>query len=260
MGFCLSAFVVLLSSPALSQTKGIDPQDILEKTIEREFQDMEMSVHLVKVSKKGRERPMDLAVKMKKTPEASKTFAVFTGPPEVEGISSLSWDYEDPEKPADRWFRLSGMEYVKCLGKACRNMEERFGFSAEIFEVNLDDAEHKLLTEEEIDGAACYKIESRAKDPDRREESMIVTWVDKEKLAARRIETYDKNGNFLTTSVFTELKMLGDHWWETSGEYTMHKSGKRVRFQIKDARINTGIPDQVFEKPKLFSVEEDEKK
>jgi hypothetical protein len=245
---------------ALPQTGSIEPKDILQKTIEREFQDMEMTVHLVKVSKKGRERPMDLVVKIKKTPEASKTFAVFTGPPEVEGISSLSWDYEDPEKPADRWFRLSGMEYVKCLGKACQNMEERFGFSAEIFEVNLDDAEHKLLAEEEIDGAACYKIESRAKDPDQREESLIVTWVDKEKLAARRIETYDKSGKLLTTSAFTEVKMLGDHWWETSGEYMNHKSGKKVRFQIKDARINTGIPDQVFEKPKLFSVEEDEKK
>jgi len=254
----IAAVVVLCPGPVLPETESIDAKEILERTADREFQDMELSIHMVRVNKKGRERPMDLVVKSRKTVEVTKAYAEFTAPIEVEGMKSLTWDYTDPEKPTDQWFMLSGMDYMKCRGKACQNMEERFGFSSQSFAFDVEDAEHELVGTENIDGAPCYKIESRAKDQDKYETARVTVWVDKEKFVLRKIEAFDKNDKPMHTSTFTEFKELGDHWWETKGEMTSHQSGKKMRFEIKEAKIDSGIPDQVFAKPKKFKIKEDD--
>jgi len=253
-----AATLILAACAAGAGTNpALEARNILEKTIQREYEDITMQVHLVKVSRSGRERSMDLSVKIKKTEDATKTLAVFTDPIEVRGISSLSWDYDGLDKPSDRWFKLAGLDYVKCLGKACRRMEERFGFSMDVFAIRLEEADHELLGEEEVDGSACYKIESRAKNPDDERGARFVTWVDKKMYAARRIEVYDSTGRLMQRSTFTEFKKLGDHWWETKGRLEKLDSGKEVRFEIKKAEINTGIPDDEFEKPPVFKVEDE---
>jgi len=256
----LAVAIILAHPPATFSSAGPDEaRAILDQTLDRKYQDLELKVHLVKTSKTGKERPMDLTVKMKNSPEMKKTLAVFTAPPEVAGITSLAWDYTDPAQTADRWFKLSGMEYVKCLGQSCQNLEEKFGFSTDIFAINLDEADHKLLGEETIDGAPCFKIESKAKDQGNPAGARFITWVDKEKLVARKVEVYDKTGTLSQMSVFTEFKLLGGHWWETKGELAQYNTGKKLRFEITEANVNTGIPDAVFDKPKVFSVQGDGK-
>lgn len=232
------------------------PVVILNRTIERNYDDIELTVHLVKISKSGRERPMDLLVKIKDGPDVKRTYAEFIAPPEVKGMKSLSWDYKEEGVKSDRWFQLAGLDYVKCVGKACQSMEDRFGFSMDIFAVKLDEAEHKYLEPEKLGGTECYKIETRLKDEDEPDGARYVTWVDKEKFAARRIESYDKDGDLVQESNFTEFKMIGDHWWETKGELIKHNSGKTVKFEIKAFKVNEGIDDSVFEKPSLFKVKD----
>ncbi len=253
----LPACVFVLFAPA-SRAEAPEARAILEKTLARDYTDMVMNIHLVKVSKSGRERPMDLEVKMKKTPEVTKTLAVFTGPPEVKGISSLVWDYADAERKSDRWFKLTGLDYVKCMGKSCRRMEERFGFSMDIFAIELDDAAHEFLGIEELDGAPCYKVASAARGEGITAGSRFVTWVDKEKYAARKIEAYDENGEVANLSRFTEFKLLGDHWWETKGELEQPREGKQLRFEIVDARVDVELDDELFEPPRIFKVSKDE--
>lgn len=244
-------------SESAPEAEDIEAREILERTVERNYQDMELAIHLVKVSRKGRERSMDLVVRSKRTDEVTKSLAEFTAPAELVGMKSLSWDYSEPKKPSDRWFLLAGMDkYVKCKGKACSKMGEQFGFSAETFAMDLDDSEHELLGTENIGGAECHKIQSKAKEPDKHDITRLVIWVDKDKLAARKIEAYGKDGKLSYTSTFTEFKQLTDRWWETKGEIVKVKSGKKMRFQIGEAKIDTGIPDEVFAKPKKFAVKE----
>ncbi len=253
------AFVILiLAAAAMARGDAPDPRAILDKTLAREYKDMNMKVHLVKISKSGKERPMDLEVWLKKTDEVTKTLAEFTAPAEVAGMRSLSWDYADPEKKSDRWFKLAGMPYTKCVGKACSRMEERFGFSMDIFALDVNDADHALLGEDEVNGSPCYKIESVAKDKDNANGVRFVTLVDKEKLVAHKIESFDKDGNALAVSTFTEFKTLGNHWWETKGELDKLDSGKKLRFEISETKVDEGIDDAMFEPPKIFSVEENE--
>jgi hypothetical protein len=225
----------------------------------RNYKDLELSVHLVKTSKTGRERPMDLVVKIKDDGKVKKTLAEFTAPDEVKGMKSLSWDASASGQESERWFQLAGLDWVKCRGKACENLEDQFGFTMDIFAIKLDNATHTLKGEEAIDGAACYKIESKLKDPTQRDDPDIFTWVDKEKFAARKIEAYDAAGQLSQVSNFTKFKQIGDHWWEVEGNLTKLKSGKKLTFAITDSKINTGISDEVFAKPGKFKVEEEKK-
>jgi hypothetical protein len=247
---------LLLAAAAMAAD---DPVALLTKAVVRNYQDLELSVHLVKTSKSGRERPMDLVVKIKDDGKVKKTLAEFTAPDEVKGMKSLGWDASASGQESERWFQLAGMDWVKCRGKACENLEDQFGFTMDIFAVKLDHAVHTMKGEEAVDGAPCYKIESKLKDPNEREDPVIVTWVDKEKFAARKIEAYDKDGKLSQVSTFTKFKMIGDHWWETEGQLTKLKTGKKLAFSITDAKINAGIADEVFAKPRAFKLEEDKK-
>jgi hypothetical protein len=151
------------------------------------------------------------------------------------------------------------MDYAKCLGHACQNMEERFGFSTDIFAIDLDDATHKLLGEEVVDGAPCYKVESDSKDPDDPRGARFITWVDQKMFASRKIEAYDKSAKLTQMSSFTAFQDINGHWWETKGSLIQYDSGKKLTFDITEAQADTNIPDDVFAKPKTFSVQGDEK-
>jgi hypothetical protein len=251
--------MALLLGVAVAALAAEDPVKVLEKTVTRSYKDLALTVHLVKTAKSGRERPMDLVVKIKDDGKIKKTLAEFTGPDEVKGMKSLSWDYSAPGQEPDRWFKLAGLDWVKCRGKACENLEDQFGFTMDIFAVKLDEAVHTMKGEETVDGAACYKIESKIKDPSKREDPVILTWVDKQKFAARKIEAYGPDGKLSQTSTFSQFKQIGDHWWETSGQLTKVKSGKKIAFSITDSQINAGIPDDIFAKPQKFKVEENKK-
>jgi len=248
-------FKSLLFSVALllALAAAVDPVPILQRTNTRDYQDLTLKIHLVKTSKTGRERPMDLEVKLKKMPGLTRTLAVFTGPPEVAGISSLSYAYTD--KPAERWFKLAGLEWVKCVGNACSTLEDRFGFTLDIFALDIDAATHKMLGEEMVDGAACFKIESVSKDPKNPRGARFLTWIDKTMFAARKIQIFDPSGKLIQESHFTAFQELGSHWWETAGTFQNYSAGRGLRYEMTDAKINTSIPDSVFAKPKLFKTQ-----
>lgn len=235
-----------------------DPVAILEKTVQRPYRDLTLNVHLVKTAKSGRERPMDLMVKIKDDGKTKKTLVEFTGPDEVKGMKSLSWVPASGAE-SEQWFKLAGLEWTKCRGRACERLEEQFGFSMEIFAVKLENAVHALKGVETLDGAACYKIESKLKNLEEREDPMIVTWVDKEKFVARKIEAYDQDKKLTQFSTFSKFQMIGDHWWETEGLFTKLKSGRKLAFRIVDFKINSGLADKLFAKPEKFKLEEGNK-
>ncbi|MFO8056206.1 MAG: outer membrane lipoprotein-sorting protein [bacterium] len=256
--FCAAGLAVSESSSSgsqeASQPSSQGPKEILKKTLDRDYEDLKLHVKLTKISRTGREREMELDVYIKESEEVTKTLVEFTSPPAVKGMSSLSWNYAD--KPADRWFKLLGMNYVKCLGEACQRMEERFGFSMEIFSIDINEAKHELLGTEEIDGAPCYKIESEAVE-DNPEGSRFITWVDQKMYAARKIEAYNEEGEKTQVSRFTGFDKIGDRFWETKGTLEKLDSGKEVRFEIVSHELNTGLSDELFERPKSFEVRKD---
>ena len=87
-------------------------------------------------------------------------------------------------------------------------------------------------------------------------QSNLADW---EAATTGKSEAYDKAGKLTQMSTFTAFQEIVGHWWETKGSLVQYDSGKKLRFDIEDAKADTNIPDDVFAKPKTFSVQGDEK-
>lgn len=233
-----------ISSPA----EEMDGKSILVKSIHRRnFQDASLKVNLKKRSQTGREREIELRIFQRNYPEMIATLVVVDSPEDAKGISFLSWDYFDEGREDLKWYYLPALNYYQDLSnEAGRSYEEKFGFSMDIFAVDLKSAEHKLVGQEQVEGRVCYRVESTMKNPDHPRGAKVITWVDKERFLATRIESYSRDGKLKSRFRLLSSKQFGNLWQEMEGEYKEYPSGKEVYFKVLDASFNQGLKDELF--------------
>jgi len=244
------AVFFLFSSFALARAE--EGKEILKKSIHRKnFKDAFLKVDLEK-QKGGLTKKISLELYQKNYPEFSATLAVIQAPESAKGISFLTWNYLDPEKSDLKWYYLPAINQYKELNdEQGRKYEEQFGFSMEIFAVNLEEAEHKLLGEEAVEGKVCYKIESRMKNPDNPHGARAITWVNKETLATEKIQAFDKAGKLIKDFRLLESRKYLDFWQELAGVYQDLVKAQVIKFQITEAQFNQNLKDELFLSTKL---------
>jgi len=240
----------LFSIFALAQAE--DGKIILKKSVQRKsFKDAFLKVDLEK-QKSGIKKKISLELFQKNYPEFSATLVVIQAPEPAKGISFLTWNYFDPEKSDLKWYYLPAINQYKELNdEQGRKYEEQFGFSMEIFAVNLDEAEHKLLGEEAVEGRVCYKIESTMRNPDNPHGARAITWVNKERLTPEKIQAFDKAGKLIKDFQLLESRKYLDFWQELSGVYQDLVKAQVIKFQIIEAQFNQNISDELFLSTKL---------
>lgn len=253
-----TAFIVVLAAVAVLAA-GPAPRDILEKTVDRSgvFRDTCMSIRIIKTKKSGRTKTIDLTIFQKRYPEMTNTLVRVESPDEARGISFLTWDYKDPGKPDDKFYYLPALkQYQQLSGDKGADYEERFGFSQDLFAIDLDAAEHTLLEDEVVNGAPCYKVESVMKDPDNPQGARAVTWVRKDNSLAAKVQAFDRQDQMIKDFVLLDMEKFGEMWHETHGIYKDLVKGQTIEFMITKPRFNTGLPDEIF--LKSFNPEEAE--
>jgi hypothetical protein len=177
----------------------------------------------------------------------TNTLARVEFPEEAKGISFLTWDYKDPEKPDQNWYYIPAInQYHQLTEEKGKSYEEKFGFSMEIFNIDLDLAEHRLVGEEEIEGAPCYKVESIMKDQQSPEGARILTWVRKDNWLAVKVQAFDQAGDLIRDFCLTRMDKIGGIWLEAAGTYKDMRKDQTIEFNITESRLNTGLKDELF--------------
>ena len=103
---------------------------------------------------------------------------------------------------------------------------------------------HTLLREENLNGKACYVIESRPKD-NAYQYSKMVQWIDKGNKVTLKIELYDKKGAHVKTLEILELK-------DIQGLLSIVKTrmttigGGNTTINVEILKYNDPIPESVF--------------
>jgi len=246
--------LALLGAFARAASPALTGRQILERAVHRQnFQDATLHLRLQKTKHAtGRTKTMTLVVYQKVWPEMVTTLVQLESPDEARGISFLTWDYKDPKTPDEKWYYLPQINrYQKLETTQGQKYEEQFGFSMDIFAIDLDAADHKLLGEEALDGVKCWKVESVMKDPASPRGARILTWVRQDNDVAAKIQAFDRKGGLVRDFKLTELKQFGQYWQETGGAYTDKTKGQTLVFQISDARFDTNLPDDQFISTKL---------
>ena len=244
----LSALVLLAAAAAPTG------RQVLDRAVHRQrYQDATLEVKLEKTKlATGKTRTMTMLIYQKVYPQMLTTLVQLESPDEARGISFLTWDYSDPATPDEKWYYLPQINrYQKLDSTQGAKYEDQFGFSQDIFAVDLDAAEHTLLGEEPVDGAPCWKVESVMKNPADYRGVRVLTWVRKDNDLAAQIHAFDGAGKKIRDFKLAGAKQFGKYWQETGGVYTDEVKGRRLTFAILDARFDAGLSDEQFLSAKL---------
>ncbi len=120
----------------------------------------------------------------------SRAVLRFVEPAEVRGVALLIVNH--PDRASDQWMWTPALQRERRI--ALQDRSTRFfgtDFSFEdLEERDVDQFEYRLLGEETLDGAPCWKIEARPGPRRRSQYTASILWIQKETYAFVRIENY----------------------------------------------------------------------
>ena len=123
----------------------------------------------------------------------SKLAIRFTAPAEVKGVALLIVNH--PDRASDQWMWTPAIERDRRI--ALQDRSTRFfgtDFSFEdLEERDVDQFDYKLAGEDAIDGALCWKIESRPKQTKSSQYTLSRMWVRKDNYVPVQYESFIKD-------------------------------------------------------------------
>jgi hypothetical protein len=175
----------------------------------------------------------------------SKSVIRFTAPAEVRGVALLVVNH--PDRASDQWMWTPAIERDRRI--ALQDRSTRFfgtDFSFEDLEerdVNLYD--YTLIGEEEIDGAACWKIQAVPKQSKSSQYTNSTVWIRKDNYAFARVDFY-----VITQVVrrleYSSIRNIQGIW--SAGEMTMTdlRRGSVTRLSRDRIEYNVALNDASF--------------
>ena len=142
---------------------------------------------------------------------ASKVVLRFTEPAEVKGVALLIANH--PDRASDQWMWTPAIQRDRRI--ALQDRSTRFfgtDFSFEdLEERDVDQFEYRMLGEEAIDGAACWKIESKPGSRKTSQYTSSILWIRKDTYAFAQIENYIKR-EVVRRLVYQKLENVQNIW------------------------------------------------
>ena len=176
----------------------------------------------------------------------------FLSPPDVKGTVTLLIEHSD--KDDDIWVYLPALKKVRRLVSS--NKKDSFvgtDFSYEdVIGQKVEDWNHRLLKEEEINGQTCYVIESLPKNETVKSNSGYskrTTWIRKDNFVMLKGEVLDQALQPLKTFSFTDVQLVDPErgkWQQMRLEAANTQNGHRTVIQFENFKANQNIKDDFF--------------
>jgi len=176
---------------------------------------------------------------------ASKAILRFTAPQELRGLALLIVNH--PDRSSDQWMWTPAIERERRI--ALQDRSTRFfgtDFSFEDLEerdINLFD--YKLLGEEAIDGAPCWKIESKPKELKSSQYTLSVLWIRKDNYVTAQIENYS-SAQLIRRIHYTNLEKIDNIWTPRMVEVFDAGRNSRTVLKIEKLQYNAPMKDEDF--------------
>ena len=176
---------------------------------------------------------------------ASKAILRFIAPQELRGLALLIVNH--PDRSSDQWMWTPAIERERRI--ALQDRSTRFfgtDFSFEDLEerdINLFD--YKLLGEEPIDGALCWKIESKPKELKFSQYTLSVLWIRKDNYVTAQIENYS-SAKLIRRIHYTDLEKIDNIWTPRIVEVLDPGRNSRTVLKIEKLQYNAPMKDEDF--------------
>lgn len=176
---------------------------------------------------------------------ASKAILRFTAPAEVKGVALLVLNH--PDRSSDQWMwtpAINRERRIALQDRSTRFFGTDFSFE-DLEERDTNQFEYKLLGEESIDGAACWKVESTPKESKVSQYTHSYLWVRKDNYSFAQIENYSKT-LLIRRAHYTDIRADQGIW--TAHQIDMHdlKRNSHTILKIEKLQYNAPMRDDAF--------------
>jgi outer membrane lipoprotein-sorting protein len=176
-----------------------------------------------------------------------RTVIVFQDPASVRGTRFLTM--ENGGKEDDRWIFLPSLGRVRRIA-ASEGSGSFVGTDFSYDDISsanrkADLDAHRILREEDLNGRACYVIESVPRDSSYQYSKMI-QWIDKETRLNYRVELYDKRGAHVKTLENMDFKDMQGRLTAMLTRMTTLAAGSSTDLKSDIVKYDDPIPETVF--------------
>ncbi|MDP8238059.1 MAG: outer membrane lipoprotein-sorting protein [Candidatus Hatepunaea meridiana] len=210
-------------------------------------EDIKTTLHMTLINKRGRKRERTIVSYSKEYGKDTKSIMQFMKPADVKGVGFLSWEYDDQTKNDDRWLYLPALKKVRRIAGSSKNdyfMGTDFTYD-DMGDRSVDEDEHTLLREEEIDGIKCWVVESVPKSDDDMY-SKTIKWIRQDALIAHKVEYYDRQGALLKTLTTQDVRKHQGYWTILRMEMNNIQENHRTILEMEEVEYDLGISDNLF--------------
>jgi Outer membrane lipoprotein-sorting protein len=175
----------------------------------------------------------------------SKAVLRFTAPAEVKGVALLVVNH--PDRASDQWMWTPAVERDRRI--ALQDRSTRFfgtDFSFEdLEERDVDQYDYRLLGDETIDGAPCWKVESTPKETKSSQYTRSIVWVRKDTYAVAQIES-DIRGETVRRLRYSNFENVQGIWTARQLEMEDLRRRSRTRLTLDGLEYNVPMKDEDF--------------
>lgn len=176
---------------------------------------------------------------------ASKSILRFTAPPEVKGVALLIVNHTD--RASDQWMWTPAIERDRRI--ALQDRSTRFfgtDFSFEdLEERDVNQYDFKLLGEETIDGAACWKVESKPRESKSSQYTSSVLTIRKDNYVTAQIESFAKD-KLVRRIHYSDVEKIDNIWTPRTVEVFDVGRNSRTVLKLEKLQYNVPMKDEEF--------------
>ena len=119
----------------------------------------------------------------------------------------------------------------------------------------VNDYDHSIIGEEELDGRMCYKIKLVAKEDAAVIWGHQIRWIDKKDFLFLKSELYDEDAYLVRTETGSEIKIMDDRLIPTRIELIpAEEEDQMTIIEIKEIEFNAPIEDSFFSQQNMKRV------
>jgi hypothetical protein len=175
----------------------------------------------------------------------SKAVLRFTAPAEVKGVAMLIVNH--PDRASDQWMWTPAVERDRRI--ALQDRSTRFfgtDFSFEdLEERDANQYDYKLTGEEAIDGAPCWRIESRPREGKSSQYTLTTVWIRKDNDVPAQYANFVKD-QLVRRMRQSDMANVQGVWTARTQEMTDLRRNSRTILRIEKLEYNVPMKEEDF--------------
>ncbi len=175
----------------------------------------------------------------------SKALLRFTEPPEVKGVALLIHNHSD--RASDQWMwrpQIGRDQRVALQDRSARFFGTDFSFE-DLEERDVDQFDYKLIGAESMDGADCWKLDSRPKQTKNSQYTNSLIWIRKDNYVVAQIEAFNKSG-LARRIQYGAIENVQGHWTARRLEVLDLKTKSRTILKLEKLRYDVPLSEADF--------------